>query len=239
MRQGFTTIELLVVISIITLLFGVLVPSLSRIKEQATVTVVDSELRQIGLALEMYYENNRKYPPTQANCSSGSISKHLYQTPDALVKGNYLPAALKTEAMSTTIEDRFNRGHTYKYRSVGEIIKDRDRIDKYISARLWIPDGFPSRSSIEPNDACWRPNNQEVMQFMNDKSLMAANLPVSWVIFSLGPKFSEEWLYEKVGFDNRYPVPKELWYTPKERRGFIVRMRLQNGMQIGSFEKDF
>jgi hypothetical protein len=31
-------------------------------------------------------------------------------------------------------------------------------------------------------------------------------------------------------------VPKELWYAPKERRGFIVRMRLKNGSQIGSFE---
>jgi hypothetical protein len=60
-------------------------------------------------------------------------------------------------------------------------------------------------------------------------------LPVSWVVFSLGPRFDQNWLEEKLGFEDRYPVPKELWYTPKQRRGFIVRMRLKNGTEIGSF----
>jgi hypothetical protein len=57
-------------------------------------------------------------------------------------------------------------------------------------------------------------------------------------VFSLGPDFSEQWLEEKLGFENRYPVPKELWYTSEQRRGFVVRMRLRNGTQIGSFEGD-
>jgi hypothetical protein len=57
------------------------------------------------------------------------------------------------------------------------------------------------------------------------------------VVFSLGPNFNQDWLDEELGVDNynRYPVPKELWYDPKQRTGFIVRMRLKNGKQIGSF----
>jgi len=34
-----------------------------------------------------------------------------------------------------------------------------------------------------------------------------------------------------------YPVPRETWYDRKTKEGVIVRMRLKNGWQIGSFEK--
>ena len=54
MKRGFTLTELLVVISIIGLLMGMLLPAVSRAREQAKVTVVNAELRQIGIALDMY-----------------------------------------------------------------------------------------------------------------------------------------------------------------------------------------
>lgn len=237
MKKAFTLIEMLVVISVIAVLVAVLLPSLSKAKEQAKITVVNAELRQIGIALELYFENNRKYPPTQADCSGGSLTDHLYQLPAALAEGDYLPATPRANPMSTIMEDRYNRGHTYKYRSVGEIIKDRYRIHKFIWARLWIPEYFPTRSGIAETEGEWRPNDNEMVRYSNDKSLFALKSPVSWVVFSLGPKFGEQWLEEKVGFESKYPVPKELWYTPKQRRGFIVRMRLKNGSQTGSFER--
>jgi hypothetical protein len=137
----------------------------------------------------------------------------------------------KAEAMSTVMEDRYNRGRTYKYRGIGEVIKDRNLIDKWILAELWIPENFPTRSSIEPNEGKWYPNENCEEQLLS---------PVTWVVFSLGPRFSEEWLEGKLGEGKdfkRYPVPKELWYTPKRRKGFIVRMRLKKGMHIGSFER--
>jgi len=229
-RKGFTLIELLVVISTIGLLMGILMPSLSRAREQAKITAVNAELRQISLALEMYYDDNHKFPPTQEDCISGSLAKHLYQLPKALVTGRYLPSTPKTEAMSTIMEDRYNRGHTYKYKSVGEVIKDRNIIDGKIRAELWIPNNFPTSSSINTDEGTWYPNENCQHQLLS---------PVTWVVFSLGPRFTDEWLEEQLGEgkdSKRYPVPKELWYTPKERRGFIVRMRLKNGWNIGSFE---
>ena len=238
MKKAFTLIELLVVIFIIAVLMGVLMPSLSRAREQAKIIAVDAELRQIGVALEMYFENNHKFPPTQADCATGKLTDHLYQLPKALITGRYLPATPHGEAMSTIMEDRFNCGHTYKYRSVGEIIKDRDRIDKYIWAKLWIPDNFPQSSSIDPDEGQLRPDENECRRYSESHSVYPLLSPVSWVVFSLGPRFSEEWLEEKLGSENRYPVPKELWYTPKQRRGFIVRMRLKNGAHIGSFETE-
>ncbi len=237
MKKAFTLIELLVVISLIALLLGILVPVLSRAKEQAKVTVVNAELRQIALALEMYFENNKKYPPTEADCISGKLSEHLYQLPKVLVQGHYLPSMPHEEAMSTIMEDRFNREHTYKYRSMGEIIVDRGSIDKYIWSKLWIPDNFPTSSSIDLNRGRFRPDADERERYSDNKSLLPLLLPVRWVVFSLGPRFNEEWLEEKIGLENRYPVPKELWYTPKQRRGFIVRMQLHDGSQTGPFNE--
>jgi prepilin-type N-terminal cleavage/methylation domain-containing protein len=227
MKKGFTLTEVLVVIFVLAVLLVILIPSLSRAREQAKIVVVNAELRQISLALESYFNDNQKFPPTQEDCISGKLTDHLYQLPQALVIGEYLPSMPNTEAMSTTMEDRFNRGHTYKYRSVGEVIKDRDIIDKWIKAKLWIPDNFPTNSSINPYEGRFYPNND---------CLNPSLSPVTWVVFSLGPDFNEQWLEEKLGLENRYPVPKELWYTPKQRRGFVVRMQLKNGTQIGSFE---
>ncbi len=217
----------MVVIAILGLLMGIMLPALGKAREQAKVIVVNAELRQIGFALESYFQDNRKFPPTQEDCISGTLVQHLYQLPKALVTNGYLPEKLRTEAMSTIMEDRFNRGHTYKYRSVGEVIKDRNIIDKWIKAKLWVPDNFPENSTLNPDEGRWYPNETCSNPLLS---------PVTWAVFSLGPAFSEQWLHDKIGSENRYPAPKQLWYTAEHRRGFIVRMRLKNGRHIGSFE---
>lgn len=244
MKRGFTLVELLVVISIVGLLMGILLPAIAGARQQAKITAVNAELAQIGVALDMYFDDNQKYPPTQEDCATGKLTDHLYQLPRALITSNYLPSKPKDEAMTTTMEDRFHLGHTYKYRGTGELIVNRNVIEKYSCAQLWIPDNFPTVSSIDPNAGQWRPDSNECNPYSRgDKHLFSLVSPVNWVVFSLGPNFNQDWLNEKLSTDtdpagvNRYPVSKELWYSPKQRKGFIVRMRIKNGSQIGSFEK--
>ena len=59
--------ELLVVISIIALLMSILIPSLQKARENAKRVVCKSNLKQFGLLLHFYCEdNNGRYPPPRS-----------------------------------------------------------------------------------------------------------------------------------------------------------------------------
>jgi len=61
-RRAFTLIELLVVVAIIALLVSILLPSLSRAREQAKTVACGSGLHQIGLALQYSFDEHKAYP---------------------------------------------------------------------------------------------------------------------------------------------------------------------------------
>jgi prepilin-type N-terminal cleavage/methylation domain-containing protein len=64
-RHGFTMIELLVVITVISILMTILLPVFSRVRESGRRSRCAHNLEQIGHALNLYAEDYRSwYPPT-------------------------------------------------------------------------------------------------------------------------------------------------------------------------------
>ena len=57
-RSGFTLVELLVVLAVIALLAALLLPTLSKAKESARTTQCLNQMRQLGLAVRLYVDEN-------------------------------------------------------------------------------------------------------------------------------------------------------------------------------------
>lgn len=74
-RRGFTVVELLVVISVILLLTGILLPCLSRSKQQGLGVVCLSNLRQMAIAADIYATGNEDFYPLAAVLDFGDLSR--------------------------------------------------------------------------------------------------------------------------------------------------------------------
>ncbi|EDM25385.1 hypothetical protein LNTAR_22105 [Lentisphaera araneosa HTCC2155] len=65
-KNKFTLIELLVVVSIIGILASLLLPALSSARDKSKLAVCKSNMRQIQVAYQMYFDDNDGYYPTDS-----------------------------------------------------------------------------------------------------------------------------------------------------------------------------
>ena len=82
-QQGFTLIEILVVIAIIAILMSFIFPAVSRAKEQANVTKCISNVKQVALALTMWAgDHDDELPPVSETLKDSWVGQ--------MIKGSYL-----------------------------------------------------------------------------------------------------------------------------------------------------
>lgn len=72
--RAFTLVEILVVIGIISLLAALMFPVFSRVRATGRRTTCASNLRQIGMAMNQYAQDNRFYPQLDFNAYSNGTS---------------------------------------------------------------------------------------------------------------------------------------------------------------------
>ncbi len=72
-KKGFTLIELLVVIAIIAMLSAIVLASLSTARMKSRDAKRISDIGQIQLALELFFDSNQSYPSTTPGCPNGAV----------------------------------------------------------------------------------------------------------------------------------------------------------------------
>jgi prepilin-type N-terminal cleavage/methylation domain-containing protein len=152
-NNGFTLVELLVVIGIIAVLIGILMPALSRARIQAISVQCQSNLHSIGQAALLYAnENGGWYPPSWGmNRPSGTLEKFCdwgAGAANAETRNSVREAMAKNVGMKNWQATNTNPPKVPVFYCPAD--------DQLVSGKLWEEDNFLRNVNPGQNDGKFR-----------------------------------------------------------------------------------
>jgi prepilin-type N-terminal cleavage/methylation domain-containing protein len=123
-KRGFTLIELLVVIAIIGILSSIVLASLNSARQKGRDARRISDIKQLQLALELYYDANGQYATTTTRLVSGGYIAAIPVDPQTNTAYSY--AALQGSAATAATCASYHIGSTLEQTGHSVLTSDAD-----------------------------------------------------------------------------------------------------------------
>lgn len=72
LKKGFTLIEMLIVMAVVSILIAIIIPSYRGMQQDAWIAKAEKELQTMQAAVESYYRHNDKYPENLNDLTTAS-----------------------------------------------------------------------------------------------------------------------------------------------------------------------